>query len=85
MSDRLPNPEEQPFLNADELWQILGGHVGRTAIYEGAREYLRTNGASGIPCLKAGKRTLFPVAAIRRWAMLDDHDDGGPTLRVVPS
>lgn len=83
MPDRLPDPAEQPFLTADELHDLLQGRIGRTALYEGAKEYLRTGGTRGIPCIKAGRRTLFPTAAIRRWAMIDEADQ--PALRVVAS
>lgn len=79
---KLPDPERQPFITPEELWAILDGRLGRSSIYEGAREYLRTGGASGIPCIRSGRRLLLPTAAIRRWAMIDDAPPA-PSLHLV--
>lgn len=71
--DRLPDPEEQPFIRVEEAALFIG--IGRTAAFEAAREYLRTDGASGLPAIRLGSRILIPVAGLRRFFLLDTEPD----------
>ena len=46
-----------------DVWDILrlaGGRLGRTSIYEAARQGL-------IPSVRVSRRVLFSKAAVRRW------------------
>lgn len=58
-------------MTLDEVVALSGGRLGRSAAYQAAREFLQTNGARGIPCIRVGRRILCPTAGIRRWAMVD--------------
>lgn len=41
--------------------------IGRSKAYEFAREYLATDGASGMPVIRLGKQLRVPRALLERW------------------
>lgn len=66
----LPDPTEQPTITVEHAAVVLG--IGRTAAYKAAR-------TGELPTIKFGRRTLVPVAALRRMVGLDQlgtHNSG---------
>ena len=53
----LPDPTEQPTITVEHAAVVLG--IGRSAAYKAAQ-----NGE--LPTIRFGRRTLVPVAALRR-------------------
>lgn len=64
------NPATAPTMTVDEAASIYG--LSRGSTYQACREYLRTDGASGIPCIRIGKRIVVSTSAVRRQLGLDD-------------
>jgi excisionase family DNA binding protein len=60
----LPDPAERPTLTVEDAAELLG--IGRSAAYAAAREFIRTDGASGLPAIRLGRRLLVPTAALLR-------------------
>ena len=58
--DRAPD-----FLTVEEAAAVL--RIGRSKAYELAREYLATDGASGMPVIRLGKQLRVPRALLERW------------------
>ena len=58
--DRAPD-----FLTVEEAAAVL--RIGRSTAYELAREYLATDGASGMPVIRLGKQLRVPRALLERW------------------
>ncbi len=58
--DRAPD-----FLTVEEAAAVL--RIGRSKAYERAREYLATDGASGMPVIRLGKQMRVPRALLERW------------------
>ena len=58
--DRAPD-----FLTVEEAAVVL--RIGRSKAYELAREYLATDGASGMPVIRLGKQLRVPRALLERW------------------
>lgn len=65
----LPDPEQQPTMNADAVARIYG--LGITKVRVEGRRYIDTNGQSGIPCVAFGRLLKYPTAAIRRHLGID--------------
>ena len=68
--DRAPD-----FLTVEEAAVVL--RIGRSKAYELAREYLATDGASGMPVIRLGKQLRVPRALLERWM-------GGPITWPIP-
>ena len=58
--DRAPD-----FLTVEEAAAVL--RIGRSKAYELAREYLATDGTSGLPVIRLGKQLRAPRALLERW------------------
>jgi excisionase family DNA binding protein len=58
--DRAPD-----FLTVEEAAAVL--RIGRSKAYELAREYLATDGASGMPVIRLGKQLRVPRALLECW------------------
>ena len=58
--DRAPD-----FLTVEEAAAVL--RIGRSKAYELAREYLATDGVSGMPVIRLGKQLRVPRALLERW------------------
>ena len=58
--DRAPD-----FLTVEEAAAVL--RIGRSKAYELAREYLATDGASGLPVIRLGRQLRVPRALLERW------------------
>ena len=69
--DRAPD-----FLTVEEAAAVL--RIGRSKAYELAREYLATDGASGMPVIRLGKQLRVPRALLERWI-------GGPITWPIAS
>lgn len=52
--------------------------IGRTSAYKLANQYLATNGADGIPCIRIGKQLRVPRNRLEHWL-------GGPLTTPAPS
>lgn len=46
---------------------IIVMRISRTAAYEGARNFLRTDGADGIPCVRVGRSIRFPRLLLEQY------------------
>lgn len=57
----------------EEAAQVLG--ISRGLAYEQARRFLASEGRSGIPTVRIGKRYVVPIEALRRF--LDGVDSKG--------
>ena len=66
-SERESGPPD--LLTVEEAAAVL--RIGRTAAYRLVREYLSSNGATGIPAVRYGKQVRVPRALLER-------DLGGP-------
>jgi hypothetical protein len=54
-----PHATDAPaVLKISEVIHVM--RISRTAAYEGARNFLRTDGAVGIPCVRVGRSIRFP-------------------------
>lgn len=72
MSEFAPSEHESgppDLLTVEEAASVL--RIGRTAAYRLVREYLSSNGATGIPAVRYGKQIRVPRALLER-------DLGGP-------
>lgn len=71
----VPHPLEQATITVEHAGQILG--VSRPTAYAMANEYENTNGASGLPVIRCGRRLVVPTAALWRLLHLDPDADHG--------
>jgi hypothetical protein len=73
MSDQrlLPDPNEMPTISVEVAAKCLG--IGRGAAYAQAGEYLRTDGASGLPCFRMGRTIRVLTAELRRLLRVDGY------------
>lgn len=46
---------------------IIVMRISRTAAYEGARNFLETDGADGIPCVRVGRSIRFPRLLLEQY------------------
>lgn len=60
-----PSPAS-PFLSVKDAAQILG--ISQSSVYGLTGAWLASNGATGIPCVRLGRRILVPRAAVDEWA-----------------
>jgi hypothetical protein len=65
----LPDPHRTPTLDVPAAGALLG--VSRGVAFSMANEYLRTDGASGLPVIRCGKRLKVPTAALLRLLQVD--------------
>lgn len=56
------------FLTVQEAAQVLG--IGEALAYRMANEFLNNGGASGIPCVRLGRRLLVSRRGLDRLAMM---------------
>jgi hypothetical protein len=56
------------FLTVQEAAQVLG--IGEALAYRMANEFLNNGGASGIPCVRLGRRLLVSRRGLHRLAMM---------------
>ncbi len=64
--DQPPPPPPGPFLKVEEAAKIL--RISRGAAYELARQWLATNGQTGIPVIRLGRLLRVPTASLQRLA-----------------
>jgi len=64
------------FLTIQEAAQVL--RISRSSAYEHANAWLRTDGQSGIPCIRLGRRLVVPIAALESWAATGTGTDTRP-------
>jgi excisionase family DNA binding protein len=65
---------EAAFLRVREAAVVLG--ISNSAAYELANAWLATDGRTGLPAVRMGRRILIPRAAIDRLAAVgSDHGD----------
>ena len=61
-----PNTSNAPaVLKISEV--IIVMRISRTAAYEGARNFLDTDGADGIPCVRVGRSIRFPRLLLEQY------------------
>lgn len=61
-----PNATDAPaVLKISEVISVM--RISRTAAYEGARKFLRTDGAAGIPCVRVGRSIRFPRLLLEQY------------------
>jgi len=61
-----PNATDAPaVLKISEGNSVM--RISRTAAYEGARNFLRTDGADGIPCFRVGRSIRFPRLLLEQY------------------
>jgi hypothetical protein len=61
-----PNATDAPaVLKISEVISVM--RISRTAAYEGARNFLRTDGAAGIPCVRVGRSIRFPRLLLEQY------------------
>ena len=61
-----PNATDAPaVLKISEVISVM--RISRTAVYEGARNSLRTDGAAGIPCVRVGRSIRFPRLLLEQY------------------
>jgi hypothetical protein len=61
-----PNATDAPaVLKISEVISVM--RISRTAAYEGARNFLRTDGAYGIPCVRVGRSIRFPRLLLEQY------------------
>lgn len=58
----------KPFLSVAEAAELLG--VSRTMAYELTNAWLATDGKTGIPCIRLGRRILVHRASLDEWATI---------------
>ena len=58
----IPHPSNSPHITPTEAAAIYG--LSKPTVYEQCSEYLRTNGATGIPCLRLGHKILVITAKV---------------------
>lgn len=57
-------PADRLVITVEEAAQLLG--IGRGTAYEAARQYIATDGAEGLPCVRLGERRLLvPVDRLK--------------------
>ena len=56
------------FMTVQEAAQVLG--IGEALAYRMANEFLNNGGASGIPCVRLGRRLLVSRRGLDRLAMM---------------
>jgi hypothetical protein len=61
------------FCGVPEAAKELG--ISRSAAYELANAWLKSNGADGLPCLKLGRRIVVPTAVLDEWATVGLEDN----------
>ena len=65
--DNQPPPAPSlPFLKVEEAAKIL--RISRGAAYELARQWLATNGQTGLPVIRLGRLLRVPTASLQRLA-----------------
>ena len=65
----LPDPADQPTLDATEVAQAL--NIGVTLARQMGRRYITTDGADGVPCVAYGRLLKFPTASVRQHLGID--------------
>jgi hypothetical protein len=68
-----PAGETPLFYRIEEAAHIL--RISRSSAYDLANDWLRTEGESGLPCLRLGRRLVVPRAVIDEWAMIGVDED----------
>ena len=74
--------EQRDFLTAAEVMAHL--RMGRTFVYQEARRYLATDGASGIPCRKFGRLLRFPASELHVYATTRPSTTRTPPPSTTP-
>ena len=77
----LPHPLEHPTIDVPTAAQALG--VSRSVGFAMANEYLSTDGASGLPVLRCGRKLRVPTAALWRLLGLDPSSPGIAAKRTA--
>jgi hypothetical protein len=81
-----PNTTNAPaVLKISEVIHVM--RISRTAAYEGARNFLDTGGADGIPCVRVGRSIRFPRLLLEQYLkqpitadqLTGPHDTDPPT------
>jgi len=81
-----PNDTDAPaVLKISEVIHVM--RISRTAAYEGARDFLRTDGAAGIPCVRVGRSIRFPRLLLEQYLkqpittdQLTEHTDSSTPI-----
>lgn len=81
-----PHATDAPaVLKISEVIHVM--RISRTAAYEGARDFLRTDGAAGIPCVRVGRSIRFPRLLLENYLkqpitadQLIEPDDTDPLI-----
>ena len=75
---RRSNRDTAPdFLAVEEAALVL--RIGRSCAYDQAREFMATEGASGLPVVRIGRLLRVPLAALEQMAA--DQSPGQSTTR----
>lgn len=57
--------QEPDFLTIDQAAAVL--QIGRTAAYDMARQYQRSDGRDGLPVVRVGRQLRVPRAILEQW------------------
>ena len=80
---RQPVRQATSFMTVQEAAHLLG--VGEGLAYRMANEFLNSGGASGIPCVRLGRRLLVSTRGLARLVDLEVATRPGASRNVAPS